>query len=113
MLLSVMGILAVSFLLIGTQDYRVAKWEEQSTRTFYLARSGLEYYALHEGSMPPGTKKTITIETEGQKDFCEIDVGADEVTATGIIAHDSGERIAQRTLKAPCRDLGTWHEVAK
>jgi hypothetical protein len=113
MLLSVMGILAVSFLLIGAQDYWIAKRQEWNIRSFYLARSGLEYYVIHQGSMPSGTTKTITIETEGQTDHCEIEVGDDEVIATGFIAHESGERMAQRSLKAPTMDVGNWHEVVK
>jgi|WetSurMetagenome_2_1015567.scaffolds.fasta_scaffold365973_2 Tfp pilus assembly protein PilX len=113
MLLCVMGILAVSFLLIGVRDYRVSKHAEWSVRSFYLARSGLEYYAINAGSMPSGTTKTITVETEGQKDYCEIVVGDDFVIATGIIAHESGEKIAQRSLKAPTTDVGSWYEVVR
>jgi hypothetical protein len=113
MLLSVMGILAVSFLLIGAQDYRVSKRAEWSVRSFYLARSGLEYYANNAGSMPSGTTKTITVETEGQNDYCEITVGDDEVIATGIIDHASGEKMSQRSLKAPTTDVGSWHEVVR
>lgn len=112
MLLSIIGILAVSFLMIGTQDYSVAARQEWNTRTFYLARSGLEYYEANKAAMPSGTQKRVTIDTAGGTEYCEVEVGDTYVTATGIITGGSSP-VASRTLKAPCLDTGSWYEVVK
>lgn len=110
MLISVMALLAVSHLLLGTQDYRVAKGEEWSDQTFYLARSGLEYYALNQAAMPPGTRQKIAVE-EGALYF-DIEVTDTEVIATGIIADSSGRALAKKSLRARLGDVGRWYEAA-
>jgi Tfp pilus assembly protein PilX len=110
LLVTVMAMLAVSYLLLSTQDYRVAKGEEWSARTFYLARSGLEYYALNQAAMPPGTKQKIAVE-EGSLYF-DIEVTDTEVIATGIEADSSGRALAQKSLRARLGDVGRWYEAA-
>jgi Tfp pilus assembly protein PilX len=111
MLLSIMGILAVSFLLISTQDYRVAAREEWNTRTFYSARSGLEYYEVNQAAMPAGTKKKITIDEEGSL-YCDIEVTDTEIISAGIVTGSGGDILAQRIIRAHVGDVGRWYEAA-
>ena len=113
MLLSVMGILAVTYLLIGTEDYSVASRQEWNARTFFLGRSGLEYYEANQSALPAGTKTRISIDTESGTDYCDLEVSDTEVIATGIITRGQGEIAASRTLKASSLDTGSWYEVGK
>lgn len=113
LLVSIMGILAVSYLLVSSNDYRVATREEWSIRAFYLARCGLEYYGANSSSINSGEKKRIEIEGETGRQFCEIEVIENDVISTGIIANDSGDEVFHKTLKAPQGDIYRWYEVSQ
>jgi len=112
LLVSVMGILAVSYLLVSSSDYRIAVREEWGIRAFYLARSGLEYYSVNSSAFSPGDRKRLEIEGDTGRQLFEIKVTENDVISTGIIASDSGSEVLRRALKAPQGDIRRWYEVS-
>lgn len=113
LVVAVVGTLAVSFMLVSTQDFQIAKVENSGIRALYMARSGLEYYGANQRDMEPGTKKRIEIQGEMEKQYCDIEVKTEEVLSTGVISTKSGQVICKKTLKAPYGDILRWYEISR
>lgn len=96
-------------------DYRFSAREEQRVRAFYLARSGMEYFAA-ENVLPPEdpvTKEHRLYLPEGQRDeYCIVspDSKTGGYVYTGIIAGSDGKAIMKRSLVCPKGDIYTWYE---
>lgn len=112
-IVSVLGTLAVSFMLLGTRDYQVSRMEEWGVKAFYIARCGIEYYGAHRTELPPGTTKRITFAGDGGMQYCDIEVREEVVSFTGVLATEDGAPLSQRTLKAPYGDTSRWYEGAR
>ncbi len=106
---TVLFVQGLAYLNFTCTDYQFSGRMANEERAFYLAWSGMQYYAV-QGIPAPDSSGVCSLAVDDGQHQCRFQKQGSDLVFVGVVENDRGKIIAERDLIAPGGNLQQWYE---
>lgn len=108
----VLLVIGLGYLGFTSNDYLFSGRLHNSTRAFYLAWAGLQYYQA-EGLPKKDVNGNCVLTVDDAQHLCRLEQQGSTLVFRGQISDGYGRILAERVLVAPGGNLSQWYEAVR